>query len=110
MAKGGQRPGAGRKAGSKNKLTREEKLAEKSKIEDLLRGRPLPVEVLFDLMSDKKKDDDIRLRAAVAAAPYVHKKQPMDVNNTVSFPTPRPVTFTHTAPPGLPDDVTASRN
>lgn len=105
--RGGKRASAGRKAGSKNKLTREEKAVEKSKIEDLLRGRPQPVEVLFELMTDNK-DPEVRLRAATAAAPYVHKKQPQDLSTTHYFPAPVPVALTHTAPPELPDDATAS--
>lgn len=43
------------------------------------RGRKTPLEFLLYVMWSKKKPLDVRIEAAKAAAPYVHRKQPLDI-------------------------------
>lgn len=78
---GGKRAKAGRKPGSKGRLKKEVAAAAESKLDDILKGRDCPLEHMLKVMSDAMKDDSLRLEAAKAAAPYVHKKQPQDVNH-----------------------------
>lgn len=66
MARGGARPGAGRKPGAATKRTRE--IAERAIAE-----RKTPLEVMLDIMHDAE-DTATKLEAAKAAAPYVHPK------------------------------------
>jgi hypothetical protein len=75
--RGGRRPGAGRKAGSANKLTR--KIADKALAEGttpleymlkLLRAEPTPDADA----AEKARLEAMRFEAAKAAAPYVHPK------------------------------------
>lgn len=67
MARGGRREGAGRKAGSVTKLSRE--VAGKA-----LEGGESPAEYMLRVMRDPKVDHDRRDKMAVAVAPYVHPK------------------------------------
>lgn len=67
MARGGARPGAGRKPGGANLMNREarEKAAE---------GGILPLDYLLQVMRDEDADKAQRMDAAKAAAPYVHAR------------------------------------
>lgn len=67
MARGGQRPGAGRKAGSPNKATAERQ----AEIEE---SGLTPLDYLLQVMRDESGGSGDRLEAAKAAAPYVHPK------------------------------------
>ena len=75
--RGGKRPGAGRPKGGANKLQMQALRSFE------LRGKP-PAEWLDDVMNGqmdgKKVDDpDLRVEAAKALMPYVHKRQPVAV-------------------------------
>src|SRR5690348_9969197 len=65
--RGGKRPGAGRKPGSKNKASaaREKAIAESGLT---------PLEYMLGVMRDEQATRDVRLDAAAKAAPYVHPK------------------------------------
>ncbi len=67
MARGGKRPGAGRKAGVLNKRTQE--IAAAATAEGVT-----PLEFLLNTMRDETRDYALRLTAARDAAPYVHPK------------------------------------
>ena len=67
MARGGKRPGAGRKAGSATQKTRE--IADKAASEGIT-----PVEYMLDVMRDESAEPSRRDDMAKAAAPYVHPK------------------------------------
>lgn len=67
MARGGKRPGAGRKPGAATKKTRE--IANKAIEEGLS-----PLDYLLSLMRDESLPADDRKDAAKAAAPYVHPR------------------------------------
>jgi hypothetical protein len=74
MAKGGRRPGAGRKPGDKN--TRSREIADRAMQEGIT-----PLEVMLQIMRKAWdiKDMDKALEAAKDAAPYVHPRlQPVD--------------------------------
>lgn len=66
MARGGARPGAGRKAGAATKRTRE--------IADAVSEGLTPLEFLTNIYRDVSEDMARRVDAAKAAAPYVHAK------------------------------------
>lgn len=67
MARGGARPGAGRKVGSVTKKTRE--IAERASSEGLT-----PLEYMLSLLRDEGAPQNVRFEAAKAAAPYLHAK------------------------------------
>lgn len=67
MPAGGARPGAGRKPGIKNRLTKEQ-------VKAVAETGQTPLEFLLEVMRDAQKALDVRLEAAKAAAPYVHAK------------------------------------
>jgi len=67
MARGGKRPGAGRKPGSANTRTRE--IADKAIAEGIT-----PLEYMLSVLRDEDADKLVRFEAAKAAAPYVHPK------------------------------------
>lgn len=64
---GGQRPGAGRRAGIPNKKTAE-------KIAALEKSGLMPLDYLLSVMRDTANTQDVRLYAAKNAAPYCHPK------------------------------------
>jgi hypothetical protein len=71
VARGGARPGAGRKKGGHNRLT-EEAIAK-------AQNGLSPLDYLLDVMRDEREDVTRRIDAAKAAAPYCHAKlQPVD--------------------------------
>jgi hypothetical protein len=67
MARGGKRPGAGRKPGALNKRTQE--IAAAATAEGMT-----PLEFLLNTMRDPTKEYAQRLTAARDAAPYVHPR------------------------------------
>ena len=69
--RGGARPNSGPKKGSKYRFDRE--LAARLETS----GAVTPLDTLLAMMNDQNLDVMVRLRAATAAAPYVHKKKPV---------------------------------
>lgn len=67
MARGGQRPGAGRPKGAQNKATVEQREAVKE-------SGLTPLEYLLSVMRDDTAERAERVDAAHKAAPYVHPK------------------------------------
>ena len=67
MARGGKRTGAGRKAGSTTKRTRE--IANMA-----LDAGVSPLEFMLGVMRDESLPTDARFEAAKASAPYVHPR------------------------------------
>lgn len=67
MARGGNRPGAGRPKGSQNRTTVEQ-------IEAVKATGMTPLEYLTSVYQDVGQDEAKRIDAAKAAAPYVHAK------------------------------------
>lgn len=65
--KGGRRPGAGRKKGIPNKKTAELKSSVES-------SGITPLDYLINVMRDEINDQQVRMDAAKAAAPYVHSR------------------------------------
>jgi hypothetical protein len=79
MAIGGARPGAGRKAGGVNRVTKEA-------IEQAKSGGILPLDFLLQIMRDEGADEVKRIDCAKAAAQYIHPKLSAieaDLNATV---------------------------
>lgn len=70
MARGGSRPGAGRKKGQ---VTAHRKLANEATIKAVGDGLT-PLAYLLAIMRDDANDKSTRIDAAKAAAPYVHPK------------------------------------
>lgn len=77
MARGGYRPGSGRKAGKggkaaesgpASKLTPEE-------AEIALAANLTPLEYMLKVMNDPKEEKELRARMAQAAAPYMHTRR-----------------------------------
>lgn len=67
MARGGARPGAGRKAGSITTRTRE--------IAEAALGQGLtPLDYMLGILRDEGQSPAMRFEAAKAAAPFVHAK------------------------------------
>jgi hypothetical protein len=72
MAHGGARPGAGRKPGGANKLSKEAYERAKDSGE-------LPLDYMLRVMRDENADEARRVDCAKAAAPYIHpKRAPVD--------------------------------
>lgn len=92
MARGGKRPGAGRKAGAPNKATAERQRAvEESGL--------TPLDYMLGIMRDEAKPDDMRFEAAKAAAPYVHPKLAnVDHKSSDGSMTPKPTTIEFISP------------
>jgi len=67
MARGGARPGAGRKPGARDKLAKE--TAERVAAEGIT-----PLDFLLSVMRDAEEEKVKRIEAAKAAAPYVHAR------------------------------------
>ena len=75
----GTRPNAGRKAGSKTRYNRE--LAARLKAS----GELTPLDVMLAIARDADQPPEIRIRAAVGAAPYVHRRKPQAMEITGRF-------------------------
>lgn len=100
--RGGKRPGAGKKKGSKHKLTIGRELAAAQVIKGAEGQSPL--EVMLEVMRDPNARPDVRLDAAKGAAPYVHRKQPQEVVVDQTMHLPPPILFVMGPPDGIPDD------
>lgn len=66
---------AGRPKGSKNQHVLDEKIRAK-----LAQTGESPLEVMLGVMRDPSEKIELRLDAAKAAAPYLHRKMPIAVN------------------------------
>ncbi len=73
MAKGGKRPGAGRKKGSPNRLKKAVQIA-------ATKAGITPLEYMLKVMRNTKADWDRRDRMAIAAAPFMHPRLQAAVN------------------------------
>lgn len=67
MARGGARPGAGRKVGSVTKKSRE--IAEQAIAEGIT-----PLDYMLRVLRNEEAEPHMRMDAAKAAAPYVHPR------------------------------------
>lgn len=67
MARGGARPGAGRKPGTPNKATAERQA-------EIAASGLTPLEFMLSILRDDTATTEDRFEAAKAAAPYVHPK------------------------------------
>lgn len=67
MARGGTRPGAGRKAGAPNKATAERQA-------EIEASGLTPLEYMLSILRDEKESAGNRMWAAEKAAPFVHPK------------------------------------
>lgn len=67
MARGGPRPGAGRKAGTPNKATAERQA-------EIAASGITPLDYMLNILRDETKGSEDRMWAAEKAAPYVHPK------------------------------------
>jgi hypothetical protein len=92
MAKGGLRPGAGRKPGVRNKRTAE-------KVAAVEASGLTPLDYLLTVMRDELLDRDARVDAAKAAAPYVHARLAA-VEHSTDPDAPMGFTFTWQQPSG----------
>lgn len=106
MPRGGKRPGAGKPKGAKNKLTQgKEGALEQAKA--VLGDGLDPLTYMLQVMRSDAVEVDTRLEAAKSAAPYVHKKMPVDVSvDAKNFPLPPPLVLVINAGADLPDDLT----
>jgi len=82
--RGGARANAGREAGGKNRYNRE--------LERILkeRGEVTPLEVFQAVMADRNVSVELRVKAALGAAPYVHRRKPqaMEIAGKFEFLSP----------------------
>jgi hypothetical protein len=84
MARGGNRPGAGRKPGAATKRTRE--IADKAASEGLT-----PLDYLLSVLRDETQEQAVRIDAANKAAPYMHPKlAAVDHKSSDGTMTPQP--------------------
>ncbi len=74
MPRGGHRPGAGRKAGSRNRATLERELRAQQGLAAALNGGPLPLVIMLCRMNGDRSITEEMFAAAVAAAPYIHPR------------------------------------
>ena len=77
--RGGPRPGAGRKAGGKNRGTIERELRAAHGVEAAIETGLLPLDVMLARMRDEplpngQRPTDSQFEAACAAAPYIHPR------------------------------------
>lgn len=71
MARGGRRPGAGRKKGTKIDTARQQMLA---RTQAVALADLTPLEFMLKVLRDESRDDAERMQAAIQAAPYVHPR------------------------------------
>lgn len=97
MAHGGARPGAGRKAGSANKL--DQQAREKA----LASGDESPLDFLLRIMRTSE-DEARQIDAAKAAAPYVHAKlSTVDLGNKDDKPFEQVMRWANSPSEATPD-------
>ena len=92
MAKGGLRPGAGRKPGVRNKRTA-------AKVAEVEASGLTPLDYLLTVLRDEALDREARVDAAKAAAPYVHARLAA-VEHSTDPDKPMGLTFTWQQPSG----------
>lgn len=92
MAKGGLRPGAGRKPGVRNKRTA-------AKVAEVEASGLTPLDYLLTVLRDEALDREARVDAAKAAAPYVHARLAA-VEHSTDPDKPMGLTFTWHQPSG----------
>ena len=80
MKRGGKRAGAGRKPGSKNKTTLARELA-------IAESGLTPLQYLLKIVRDEDQDQESRVEAAKAAAPYIHPRLQSIESQTVNTTT-----------------------
>lgn len=98
MARGGARPGSGRKQGSVNRLDQE------ARAKVLESGEETPLDFLLRVMRDQDKEFPHRLDAAKAAAPYVHAKlSTIDVGNKDDKPFEQVMRWANSPQEATPD-------
>lgn len=68
MARGGNRPGAGRPAGASNRRTIEQ-------VEAIESSGLTPLDYMLNVLRDEQQAADVRMEAAKSAAPYCHAKR-----------------------------------
>jgi hypothetical protein len=103
---GGARPGAGRKCGGRNRATVERELRAQHGIQAATEDGMLPLDVMLAVMRDEplpdgKKPTDEQLRAAIAAAPYLHPRLATSTLNATVANRPQPPLDPATLPPHL---------
>lgn len=79
MPKGGKRPGAGKKLGSKNRYSKA--LAEKMH----QTGFTSPLDIMLMVANDSELAPELRIKAAQGASPYVHKRKPQALEMVGKF-------------------------
>lgn len=98
MARGGSRPGAGRKQGSVNKLDQE------ARAKVLESGEETPLDFLLKVMRGAEHEFPHRLDAAKAAAPYVHAKlSSVDLGNKDDKPFEQVMRWANSTEEATPD-------
>src|SRR5512132_1722881 len=105
MTKGGKRPGAGRRKGSKNRLNKALAKAVAPATERTVKAGDAPLAFLLKVMRDKRNDLQLRIDAAGKALPYLHQRQPQAINVEAVFQTPPPVVLVFGPDSDLPDDL-----
>jgi hypothetical protein len=94
---GGARPGAGRKWGGRNRATVERQLRAQHGVQAATEDGVMPLDVMLAMMRDEplsngRKPTDEQLRAAIAAAPYLHPRlATTTINATVANPVKPPL-------------------
>lgn len=73
---------AGRPKGAKNRTT----LMREAALAKLLAGHKDPLGFLLGIMVSEKAEMAVRIDCAKAAAPYVHKRQPIAIENSDKGP------------------------
>ena len=96
---GGRRPGTGGRNGDSNQLRAGDEPATAAVWVGTEGEELSPLEVFLRVMRDEQLGLDVRLDAAKAAAPYLHRKQPVDVKADATAYIPPPIILVHTAPP-----------
>ena len=67
MSVGGARPGAGRKPGAATRMNQEARAKAAA-------GGIMPLDYMLKILRDENAEQDVRMDAAKAAAPYLHAK------------------------------------
>ena len=75
MARGGYRPGAGRKKGSKVKITRKKGDIPSDILDGAAAENLEPLAYMLKVMNDPREDANRRDRMAIAAAPFCHVRK-----------------------------------
>lgn len=74
MSRGGYRPGAGRKKGSKNKSTDKKTGLPSDIVKEAKKVKLSPLDYMLKVINDETADPDRKDKLAIAAAQYVHPR------------------------------------